>query len=95
VVFATYLGGTGTDYCRDVKADSSGHVYAYGWTSSTDFPTANAYQISLMSGEDAWLAKLSADGSSLLYSTYLGGSGTDRAYSLMALDSTNRVLIGG
>jgi hypothetical protein len=76
LIFSTFLGGNGTDQSRTVQLDSSGNVYIAGYTQSSDFPvTSNAYQSTFGGNSDAFLAKFSNDGSQLLYSTYLGGSG--------------------
>ncbi len=69
--FSTFLGGTGTDSLRDVCVED-GHAYVTGSTSSTDFPTVNAYDSTSVSG-DAVVAKYAIDGQSLVYSTILGG----------------------
>ena len=58
--------------------DSSGNAYVTGYTSSTNFPTANAFQPNGGGGiQDAFVTKLNPAGSALVYSTYLGGSGID------------------
>jgi Big-like domain-containing protein/beta-propeller repeat-containing protein/carboxypeptidase family protein/IPT/TIG domain-containing protein len=80
VVFSTYLGGTKTDVPYGVAVDPSGNVYVAGQTWSSNFPLANAYDQTFggASGStDAFVTKLSPTGSSLIYSTYLGGSGND------------------
>ena len=75
--YSTYLGGTSGEYSLDIAVDASGHAYVTGWTSSTDFPTSNPFQASLRGAVDAFVTKLSAAGSDLAYSTYLGGSWAD------------------
>lgn len=77
-IYSTYLGGSGGDEGRGIAVDTSGNVYLTGWTSSVDFPTKNPLQ-TVLNGEarDAFVAKLNAEGSALVYSTYLGGSGTE------------------
>jgi len=70
--YSTYLGGGGADYGAGIAVDSSGCAYVTGRTGSDNFPTMNAYQGSLEGSYDAFVTKLSADGSSLEYSTYLG-----------------------
>lgn len=87
--YSTYLGGTSADEALGLSLDSSSNVYVTGDTQSTDFPTQNPFQLKLAggSGQDAFVAKLSSTGSTLMYSTYLGGSGTDTGYAVAA-DST-------
>ncbi|MDD8020047.1 MAG: SBBP repeat-containing protein [Acidobacteriota bacterium] len=93
---STYLGGLGTDYVYSLALDSSGYVYLAGMTSSGDFPViAGAYQGTYLGGDyDTFVAKLSSDLSSLLASTYLGGSGTDYGASLLLDSSLNIYLTG-
>jgi hypothetical protein len=75
LLFADYFGGTsGGDEASGVALDSSGNAYITGDATSSDFPVVNAYQSALAGSQDAFLVKFSADGSSLMYSTYLGGS---------------------
>ena len=102
LVYSTYLGGTADDFAYAVAADSSGDVYVVGRTVSTDFPTtAGAFQPAPSTGaEDAFLAKLSPDGSGLtdlVYSTYIGGSGQfNEALAVAALSgSTSVVFVAG
>ena len=75
--YSTYLGGTGQDRGTDVEVDAFGVAHVAGDTNSTDFPTATPLQATRAGAEDVFLAKFSASGSSLLYSTYLGGSGRE------------------
>ena len=80
LVYCTYLGGTGNDYGTDVAVDSDGNAYLTGGTASLDFPTVNANQTvhgTDSGGYDAYFTKLNAAGTALLYSTYLGGDGSD------------------
>jgi len=81
LVYSTYLGGNGNDDVRGVQVDAAGSVYLSGITSSTDFPLANAVQAQNRGGQDAFVTKLSAAGSSLVYSTYLGGTQNDIGYA--------------
>ena len=97
LVYSTYLGGSGSDYGNAIRV-LDGQAYVAGSTSSTDFPvTGNATQGSLGGGGpngDMFLTRLSADGKSLVYSTYLGGSGSDSAHSLY-IGSATSVYIAG
>jgi hypothetical protein len=74
LVYSTYLGGNADDSGRAIAVDQAGNVYVTGGTASTDFPTASPVQPNLGSGTNAFVSKLPPDGSSLIYSTYLGGS---------------------
>lgn len=78
LIFSTYFGGSGSDSANGITVDNQGNIYITGQTKSTDFPTtSNAYQTSLKGGADAFIVKLSKDGTTLLYSTYLGGNSAD------------------
>ena len=95
LIFADYFGGTtGNDGVSGVALDSLGNAYVTGTAASTDFPVVNAYQSMLSGSEDAFLAKFPADGSSISFSTYLGGSAT--AYGKgVAVDSQGEAVIAG
>jgi len=93
-VYSTYLGGTGDDEGKGIVVDSSSTAYVAGLTSSTNFPRASALQAANGGGNDAFVTKINATGSALVFSTYLGGSGADVANSI-ALDSTNNVYVVG
>ncbi|MFB3778502.1 MAG: SBBP repeat-containing protein [Bryobacteraceae bacterium] len=88
LVFSTYLGGSGgksgaSETGTAIQRDAAGAVYVAGLTSSTDFPTVNAYQSSYRGGTvDGFVSKLDPSGSALVYSTYLGGSSADYIYGL-------------
>jgi hypothetical protein len=76
-VYGTFAGGSGDDGCVALAFDSTGDLWCHGNTFSTDFPvTADAYQAASGGPPDAFLLELSPSGS-LLYSTYLGGSGLE------------------
>jgi hypothetical protein len=100
IVFSTYLGGSGNENGRAIALDSAGNVYLAGDTGSSNFPTLNPAQPSFAGGEaDGFVAKLNATGSSLIYSTYLGGSGGssfgDGVSAIVADTSGNAYVTGG
>jgi len=82
--YSTFLGGTSADVAYGIAVDSSGNAYLTGDTQSSNFPTQNAFQTKLAGGspQAAFVAKLNSSGSTLVYSTYLGGSGTDTGYGV-------------
>jgi len=88
--FSTYIGGSGRDYARAIARDPQ-YLFITGDTNSTDFPTAgDPYQASNAGLTDAFLIKMHYSGSSLDYSTYLGGSGIDYGYDVYSLDFVHR-----
>src|SRR5262245_53557215 len=83
LVYSTYLGGTGLDQGTGIAVDADGNAYVTGRSSSTNFPTtAGAYQTTSGGGYDAFVTKLDATGSALLYSTYLGGSKSEEGHGI-------------
>ena len=80
--YSTYLGGSGSDYGREISVGTDGRAYVIGDTASLDFPTENPYQAGSGGSWDAFVSALSSTGSALFYSTYLGGSGYDRGYGI-------------
>ncbi len=95
LVYSTYLGGSGDDDVQVIAVDGSGNAYVTGNTTSTNFPTASPFQASHGGGgNDAFVAKLNAVGSALVYSTYLGGSGPDNGRAV-ATDSSGNAYVTG
>jgi hypothetical protein len=94
LAYSTRLGGSGYDQANAVAVDAEGHAYVAGYTLSTDFPIARPGQAVNAGADDAFVAKLSRDGSTLIYSTYLGGSNSDEA-SAIAVDGTGNAYITG
>ncbi len=92
--YATYLGGGGDDTGQSVKVDGAGNAYIAGVTSATDLVTKNAAQGANKGGTDAFIARLNGSGDTLIYSTYLGGSGDDAANGI-ALDSAGNAYVTG
>jgi hypothetical protein len=95
LAFLTYLGSPGTDHGYAVGVDGAGRVYVTGDTSSASFPLKGAAQAKYGGGGfDAFIASLSADGTSLVYSTFLGGSGDDSGRGI-AVDALGDAYVTG
>ncbi len=94
LLFSTYLGGNNIDQAFGITLDSAGNAYVAGSTLSTNFPTRNPFQANNRGNTDAFISKIRADGGELLYSSYLGGTGFDEAYSV-ALDFFNNAFLCG
>ncbi|HEV8523384.1 MAG TPA: SBBP repeat-containing protein, partial [Terriglobales bacterium] len=96
--YSTYLGGSGGDYGMGIAVDAAGAAYVTGYTGSTDFPTANAFQATHAGGGqipyDVFVTKLNATGTALVYSTYLGGSGLDQGVGI-AVDAAGAAYVTG
>jgi hypothetical protein len=95
LVYSTYFGGSGSDYAYGIAVDGSGNAYVTGGTSSADFPTMNPLQSTIGGSGDAFVAKLNAAGSALVYSTYLGGSDSDSATGIAVDGFGNAYVTGG
>ena len=95
--YSSYLGGTQDEYAENVVVDGAGNIYVSGMTRSTNFPIANAFQSTHGGGFDFWdayITKLDPTGSTLIYSTYLGGNGDEYCYGL-AVDGNGSAYISG
>ncbi len=97
IVYSTYLGGSSADISNGIAVDRAGNAYITGQTLSEDFPTRNAFQSNKRgdsSSFDAFVSKLNAAGSGLIYSTYFGGKENENG-SGIALDSFGHVYLAG
>jgi hypothetical protein len=95
VAYATYLAGTGGDFGYGIAVDAARNAYITGETSSAAFPTtAGALDTARGGATDAFITKLNASGSALVYSTYLGGSGTETGYAV-AVDGAGNAYVTG
>ena len=100
--YLTFLGGDKNDTVAGLALDSSGAAYLTGTTSSANFPVENAFKQTIDEGApeaaavgaDAFVTKLSPDGSKLVYSTYLGERGNDKAFDI-AVDSEGKAYVTG
>ncbi|MFB3132946.1 MAG: SBBP repeat-containing protein, partial [Rhodothermales bacterium] len=95
LVYSTYLGGADGDGAAGIAVDGLGNAYVTGSTASADFPrTKNAFQQTFGGGDDAFVTKLSANGSALFYSTYLGGASDDYGEDI-AVDASGNAYVTG
>ncbi len=98
LVYSTYIGGNYFDVCRSLVLDPAGNLCVVGWTESTNFPTtAGAYQTTNPPDINAFILRLRPQGNGnadLLYSTYLGGAGSDDARDV-ALDPNGNIYVVG
>lgn len=99
VIYSTLLGGTNRDMAGKIAVDAAGNAYVLGSTSSADFPvTAGTFQTAFKGGEatpaargDVFVAKISPDGSRLVYCTLVGGNGIDQHGANLVIDSAGAV----
>lgn len=82
-VYSTFLGGSMTDVGNSVSVDPFGNTYLTGITTSPNFPIKNPLQAENRGGNEAFLTKVNAPGSDLIFSTYLGGAGEDKGYGVV------------
>ena len=103
LIYFTYVGGSGNDGALDLAIDGAGNAYITGFTESTNYPTFNALYPAISGSPDtnfhvfpadAFVTELSADGSALVYSTYLGGSAQDVAGAIAVDGSGNSYVTG-
>ena len=95
LVYSTYLGGSSSGTGDGIAVDGAGSAYVTGFTGSTDFPTtAGAAQTTHAGVFDAFVTKLDAAGSGLVYSTYLGGNGSDAGLDIAVDDAGSAYVTG-
>lgn len=99
LLWSTYLGGSSEDYCLSVAIDASNNVYVTGYTTSSDYPvTTGVYDTSYNGGGsypyDVFVSKLNSSGSTLLYSTFIGGTGAELAEAMTVTGSGDVYLTG-
>ncbi len=93
LVYSTYLGGSNFDNGYGIAVDGSGNAYITGWTLSSDFPTEGEFQ-TYHGYTDAFVTKLNSSGNGLIYSTYLGGGGSDHNFGI-AVDGSGCAYVTG
>ncbi len=94
LIYSTYLGGSAYDGGYGIAVDAVKNVYVAGVTCSDDFPVTSAISKNLAGGDDAFITKLDSSGSSIIYSTYLGGNDSDVGYGI-AVDASRNVYVTG
>lgn len=98
LTYATFLGGSGTDIGNGIAINNTGEVFIAGQSDSADYPTNGttaAAQGAKGLGVDVIVSRLSASGSTLAYSTYLGGDGTDVAYGIAVEPTGAQIYVTG
>jgi hypothetical protein len=95
LTYSTFLAGSQQDGATGVAVDANGNVYVTGTTSSLDFPTTqSAYQSTNKGNGDIFVTKLDASGANAIFSTYIGGSGSDTSLGI-GVDGNGNVILGG
>jgi hypothetical protein len=94
LIYADYIGGNNADAAAALVLDSADNVYVTGSTQSSNFPVINAFQSTQPGPNPGFLTQVSADGLTLLYSTYLGGNTFDQPTGI-AIDSADEVYVAG
>ncbi|MSO21401.1 MAG: hypothetical protein EXQ56_13285 [Acidobacteria bacterium] len=92
--YSTYLGGTGDEQANGLTVDASGAAYLTGYTTSSNFPLRTPLQATPAGLSDAFVTKIAANGTSLVYSTYLGGGVSDTGTAI-AVDGTGSAYVTG
>jgi uncharacterized repeat protein (TIGR01451 family) len=94
LVFSSYLGGGGDDLGSSIAIDSSNNIYIAGTTSSVNFPTQGPAFPNKAGLSDIFVTKIAPNGGSIVYSTYIGGSGQDRGDGI-AVDTNGSAYVVG
>ena len=95
LAFSTYLGGNSDDYCNGLDVNGAGEAAVTGTTASLNFPLQSALDGTKAGDLDAFVTKFASSGSSVAFSTYLGGTGTSDFGRAIAYDGDGKILVGG
>jgi len=93
LAWSSYLGGSDIDRGRGVAFDASGNVYVVGMTNSSDFPSTGGFDTTL-DGVDVFVTKVNAAGSSLAWSSFLGGTDNEQGLAVV-VDGNNNPYVTG
>ncbi|HSQ23176.1 MAG TPA: PQQ-dependent sugar dehydrogenase, partial [Pyrinomonadaceae bacterium] len=94
LVYSTYLGGSNDDSGSSIALDSNGHIYVTGTTSSANFPTQGPAAANKKGLSDIFVTRFDGATGNILYSTYVGGSGIDRADGIATDSNGNAYVVG-
>ena len=96
LLYAGYIGGSGSDFGNGIAVNSTGNAYVIGNTDSTEatFPVTVGSDLTFNGNNDVFVAKVNASGTALIYAGYIGGSGDDRGFDI-AVDSTGSAYVTG
>ncbi|MHA1211901.1 MAG: DUF7948 domain-containing protein, partial [Candidatus Heimdallarchaeota archaeon] len=95
IIYSTFIGGSSDESATDIALDGSNNVYVIGSTWSSDFPVVNPYQAIKAVNTDCFVLKLSADGSTLVYSTFVGGDAEDSGLGIAVNSTGHAHVVGG
>ena len=94
LAWSTYLGGSGDEIGNAIALDNAGNVYTGGTTNSTNFPSSFGWQSTNRGSADGVVTGFSADGASVLFSSYMGGTSADYVNAL-AVNCTSGLIVAG
>jgi len=96
LIYSGFIGGSGSDQGLSIAVDGAGNAYVTGTTTSAaaSFPVVNGPDLTANGIQDAFVAKVSNTGTTLLYAGYIGGSGSDIGYGI-AVDDTGFAYVVG
>jgi len=95
LLYAGFLGGSGTDLGYGIAVDASGNAYVTGYTGSSNFPAVVGPDLSFNGGYDAFVAKVNPSGTALVYAGFLGGADWDGGWDIAVDSSGNAYVTGG
>ncbi len=88
LMFSTFLGGSKNESGRDLAVSANGNVFVAGYTDSSNFPVKAGVSLVPAGSQDVFVTKFAASGRDLIYSTYIGGKGSDRAFGIALKEGT-------
>lgn len=94
LLYSTFLGSSFGDYSNAIAVDGAGNAYVTGYTQSADFPTTPGAADQLLSGREVFVAKLNANGSDLIYGTFLGGGNNEAGHAIAVNEAGNAYVMG-